>query len=91
MAVNIVFGTVLLPTESFMRHFNLPGACFLPAWNYSRNRFNFLVTVIVKLLFALAFTDYFSSSPILLRNLLLFVMDTNDPTRKTNCKAFTNQ
>lgn len=82
MAVNIVFGTVLLPEESFMRHFNLPGACFLPAWNYSRNRFNFPVAVVVKLLLALAFTDYFSSSPILFGNLLLFVMDRSDHTRK---------
>lgn len=92
MAVNIVFGTVFLPEESFMRHFNLPGACYLPAWNYSKNRFNFPVTVVVKLLLALAFADYFSSSPILLRNLLDFVMDTSDHTRKKKpCKAFMNQ
>lgn len=71
MAVNIVFGTVCLPKESFKRHFNLPGACFLPVWNFSRNKFNFPVAV-VKLLLALAFTDYFSPSPILLRNLSLF-------------------
>lgn len=70
MAVNIVFGTVFLPEESFMRHFNLPGACFLPAWNYSRNKFNFPVAVVVKLLLSLAVTDSFSSSPILLRNLV---------------------
>lgn len=73
MAVNIVFGTVCLPEESFKRHFNLPGACFLPVWNYSRNKFDFPVTV-VKLLLALAFIDYFSPSPVLLRNLLLFRM-----------------
>lgn len=61
MAVNIVFGTVCLPEESFKRHFNLPGACFLPVWNYSRNKVNFPVAA-VKLLLALAFTDYFSPS-----------------------------
>lgn len=82
MAVNIVFGTVFLPEESFMRHFNLPGACFLPAWNYSRKKFNFPVAGVVKLLLALAFTDYFSSSPVFLRNLLLSVMDTSNPMRK---------
>lgn len=62
MAVNIVFGTVLLPEESFMRHFNLSRAFSLPAWNYSRNRFDFQVIAVVKLLLVLAYTDYFSSS-----------------------------
>lgn len=89
MAVNIVFGTVCLPEESFKRHFNLPGACFLPVWNYSRNKFNFLVAV-VKLLLALAFTDYFFPSPILLRNLLLFGVTPTVSPEKKPCKASTN-
>lgn len=82
MAVNIGFGTVFLPEESFMRHWNLPGVCFLPAWNYSRNKFSFPAGVVVKLSLALAFTDYFSSCTVLLKNILGFVIDTSDPTRK---------
>lgn len=89
MAVNIVFGTVCLPEESFKRHFNLPGACFLPVWNYSRNKFDFPVTV-VKLLLALAFIDYFSPSPILLRNLLLFRMTPAVSSEKKLCEASMN-
>lgn len=87
MAVNIVFGTVCLPKESFKRHFNLPGACFLPAWNYSRNKFNFPVAV-VKLLLALAFTDYFSPSSVLPRNLLLSGVTPAVSPEKKPCKAF---
>lgn len=89
MAVNIVFGTVCLPEESFKRHFNLPGACFLPAWNYSRNKFNFPVAV-VKLLLALAFTDYLSPSSVLLRNLLLFGVTPAVSPEKKPCKALVN-
>jgi len=58
MAVNIGFGAVFLPEESFMRHLNLSGACSLPEWNYSRNRFNFPVIAVVKLLLVLADTVF---------------------------------
>lgn len=73
MAVNIGFGTVFLPEESFMRHLNLSGACSLPAWNYSRNRFNF--PVIAVLSFYWSWPTHSISLHPLLRNLLLFVMD----------------